>query len=132
MKTIRVIIERSVDHFSAYAENCDGIYGGGDTAEEAKANALEGLRLLIETCPADRLPDILKGEYEIVFKYDIRSLLNYYNKYFSNVALESLTGINQKQLFHYASGLKKPRETQRKKIEEAFHKLGKELLAVEL
>ena len=132
METIKIIIERSADHFAAYSENCDGIYGGGDTAEEAKANALEGLRLFLETQPADKIPDILKGEYEVVFKYDIRSLLNYYNKYFSNVALESLTGINQKQLFHYASGLKKPREAQRKKIEEAFHKLGKELLAVEL
>lgn len=132
MKTIKIIIERSADHFSAYAENCDGIYGGGDTAEEAKANALEGLRLFIETCPADKLPSILKKEYNIVFKFDIRSLLNYYNKYFSNVALESLTGINQKQLFHYASGLKNPREAQRKKIEDAFHRLGKELLAVEL
>lgn len=132
METIKVIIERSADHFSAYAENCMGIYGGGDTAEEAKVNALEGLKLFLETCPPEKLPDILKGEYEVIFKYDIRSLLNYYNRYFSNVALESLTGINQKQLFHYASGLKKPRESQRKKIEEAFHKLGKELLSVEL
>jgi predicted RNase H-like HicB family nuclease len=132
METIRIIIERNSDHFGAYAENCDGIYGGGDTAEEAKANALEGLKLFLEICPPDKLPHILKGDYDIVFKYDIRSLLNYYNKYFSNVALESLTGINQKQLFHYASGLKKPKETQRKKIEEAFHRLGKELLAVEL
>lgn len=132
MKTIRIIIERSADYFDAYAENVDGIYGAGETAEEAKNDVLKGLELFLNTQPAEKIPDILKGEYEIVFKYDIKSLLNYYNKYFSNVALEHLTGINQKQLFHYASGLKKPREAQRKKIEEAFHKLGKELLAVEL
>lgn len=132
MKTIKIIIERSVNHFSAYAENCDGIYGGGDTAEEAKLDVLKGLELFVNSRPSDRLPEILQGEYEVVFKYDVRSLLNYYNKYFSNVALESLTGINQKQLFHYAAGLKKPREAQRKKIEDAFHKLGRELLAVEL
>lgn len=132
MKTIKVIIERSIDHFGAYAENCPGVYGAGDTAEEAKLDAMKGLELYVNSRPAEQLPDILRGEYEIVFKYDIRSLLNYYNKYFSNVALEHLTGINQKQLFHYASGLKKPREAQRKKIEDAFHQLGKELLAVEL
>ncbi len=43
-----------------------------------------------------------------------------------------MTGINQKQLQHYASGLKKPRPTQVKKIETAIHNLGKELISVEL
>jgi hypothetical protein len=43
-----------------------------------------------------------------------------------------MTGINQKQLQHYASGLRKPRTQQMKKIESALHQLGNELLAVEL
>jgi hypothetical protein len=33
---------------------------------------------------------------------------NYYKRIFTNVALERITGINQKQLQHYATGLKKP------------------------
>ena len=132
METIRIIIERSADYYDAYAENCEGIYGAGETPEEAKKNVVEGLELLKQSRPESEWPEILKGDYNIVFKFDIRSLLNYYNTYFSNVALEKLTGINQKQLFHYASGLKKPREAQRKKIESALHKLGSELLSVEL
>lgn len=36
MKTLRFIIERSADLFSAYAENAEGIYSGGDTVEKAK------------------------------------------------------------------------------------------------
>jgi len=51
---------------------------------------------------------------------------------FSKPALERLTGINQKLLHQYATGLKKPREAQRKKIEAALHRLGIELLSVEL
>jgi len=51
---------------------------------------------------------------------------------FTKPALERLTGINQKQLHHYATGLKKPRPAQRKKIESALHKLGKELLTIQL
>jgi len=35
-------------------------------------------------------------------------------------------------MYHYASGLKKPRVEQRKKITEGLHKLAKELLAIEL
>jgi hypothetical protein len=40
MKTLRIVIERSADMSSAYAENAEGIYGGGDTVEEAKQSIL--------------------------------------------------------------------------------------------
>jgi len=132
METLTIIIEKSSDFFDAYAENCVGIYGAGSSAEEAKENALEGLRLLKETKTRDEWPDILKGDYDIQFKFDTQSILAYYSDIFSKPALEKLTGINQKQLHHYASGYRKPREQQRKKIEQALHQLGAELLSVRL
>jgi hypothetical protein len=132
MKTIKIIIEKSADYYDAYAENCDGIYGAGETAEAAKVDSLKGLELFVNSRNKNDLPEILQGEYDVTFQYDTQSFLNYYNKIFTNVALERLTGINQKLLHHYSSGLKKPREAQRKKIEKALHRLGEELLAVEL
>jgi hypothetical protein len=90
------------------------------------------LELFINSRDKDVLPEILKGEYTIVYRYDTQSFLNYYNKIFSNVALERLTGINQKLLHHYSSGLKKPRAAQKKKIETALHRFGEELLQVKL
>lgn len=132
MKTLKIIIEKSADYFDAFAENCEGIYGAGATVAEAKKNALEGLNLLIKNTEPAKLPEILKGEYSIEYKMDAQSFLNYFDRIFSKPALEALTGINQKQFHHYASGLKKPREQQRKKIENALHELGRELLAVEL
>ncbi|MCL2328402.1 MAG: type II toxin-antitoxin system HicB family antitoxin [Bacteroidetes bacterium] len=132
MEKIIIIIGASSDHFGAYAENCDGIFGGGNTVAEAKENALEGLRLFVESRDKKDLPAILQGEYEIEYKYDVQSFLNYYNRIFTNVALERITGVNQKLLHHYATGLKKPRERQRKRIETALHSFGKELLTVNL
>jgi predicted RNase H-like HicB family nuclease len=132
MEKIIITVGASSDHFGAYAENCPGIYGAGNTPEEAKQNALEGLRLLFKHKEPENLPDILKGDYTIVYKYDTQSFLNHYNRIFTNVALERLTGINQKLLHHYAAGLKKPRLAQKKKIETALHSLGEELLALEL
>ena len=129
-KKVKIIIERSSNSFSAYAENVEGVYGQGDTVEEAKQSAIEGLKLFIKY--NDKIPAILKGDYEIVFKFDAESFLNFYKKIFTNAALERMTGINQKQFQHYASGLKKPRITQVKKIESAMHALGQELMAVEL
>lgn len=132
MKLVKVIIEKTADMYSAFAENVEGVYGGGDTAEEAKKSIVEAIELLKEGNSEENVPDILKGDYKLIYKFDTESLLAYYKGIFTNSALEKITGINQRQLQHYSSGLKKPRETQRKKIEEALHRLGGELLAVEL
>jgi len=131
MKQLKIIIGRSKDNYGAYAENAPGIYGGGDTVEEAKKSVLDAIAFYKENKPVNT-PSILKGEYEIVFKFDAQSFLNYYKGIFTNAALERITGINQKQLQHYATGLRRPRPLQAKKIETALHKLGAELMAVEL
>ena len=74
----------------------------------------------------------MKGEYVLKFKFDAQSLLNYYKGVFTNASLERMTGIKQKQIQHYASGLKKPRADQKIKIQNSLHQLAGELLAVEL
>ncbi|MGC4100865.1 MAG: hypothetical protein QM738_05980 [Ferruginibacter sp.] len=131
-KKIKIIIEKSDDSYSSYAQNVPGIYGQGDTVDDAKDSALKGLELLVKYNEDINVPDILKGEYEVVFKFDVESFLNFYKKIFTNAALERMTGINQKQFQHYATGLKKPRPAQVKKIETAMHQLGKELTSIEL
>lgn len=78
MKTIKIVIERSADLYSSYAENVEGIYGGGDTVEEAKQSILESIRLLKEYNTTENIPAILKVDYEITYKFDAESLLNYY------------------------------------------------------
>ncbi len=132
MKTIKIIIEKTEDMFSAFAENVEGIYAGGDTVEEVKQSVLDAIRLLKEHNSEDNIPTILKGDYQISYKFDTPSLLSYYKGIFTNSALERITGINQKQIQHYASGHRNPRAEQREKIEIALHTLGKELLAIEL
>ena len=126
MKNVQIVIERSKDAFWAYAPKLEGVSGVGDTVQQAKQSALEGIQIQKEL---GNIPDV---EYKATFKFDTESLLNYYKGIFTNAALEKLTGINQKQIQHYAAGLKKPRYAQTKKIEAALHKLGSELLAVEL
>lgn len=132
MRTLKIIIERSDDMFSAYAENAEGIYGGGDTVEEAKKSILDAIDIMTEEFTAENIPSILKGNYKVIYHFDAESFLNYYKGIFTNAALEKITGINQRQLQHYSSGLKKPRQLQLKKIEEGLHRLAAELQAVEL
>lgn len=133
MEKLIVEIGASSNHFGGFAVNVDGVYGAGNTLDECKANILEGLRLLINNREKSLTPVpewVINDEYEIEYRYDVQSILSYYTNVFTKPALERLTGINQKQLHHYATGLKKPREPQRKKIELALHRLGSELLSV--
>ncbi|WP_099366770.1 type II toxin-antitoxin system HicB family antitoxin [Sphingobacterium sp. 1.A.4] len=132
MKTLKIIIERGEDMFGAYADRISGVYGAGDTVEETKQSILDSIELLKEYNSAGNIPSILKGDYNIVYHFDAESFLNYYKGIFTNAALEKITGINQRQLQHYSSGLKKPRQPQLKKIEDGLHKLAKELQSIVL
>ena len=134
MITLHAIIERAEHNYSAYVEEVDGVGGVGDTLDEVKKSLKEGLIVLKEACIEDGypVPEELQGEYQIVFRMDTKSFLQMYCKIFTKSALERLTGINQKQLWHYANGKTKPRPAQVKKIERALHQLGEELLSLEL
>jgi len=116
MEKLIIEIARSEDHYGAYAVNCPGVYGAGDTVEEAKENVLEGLRLFVETRKRDELSDLLKGEYQIVYKFDTQSFLKYFERIFSNSAFEKLTGIHQKQLHHYEKAKNRAAQTYRVRI----------------
>lgn len=131
MEKLIIAIEKSSDHYGAYSINCDGIFAGGDNVDEVKANVLEAIQLIKEEYPEDKIPDILKGEYQIEYKFDVPSFLQYYSKVISLAGIERLTGVNQTQLSHYISGFRKPSKRTAEKIEDALHKLGKELSQVE-
>ncbi len=127
MKQIKIIIEASKDAFGAYAESDRyPVTGMGNTAQEAKASVLQSIEL------NKQLGNMPNTAYEVVFKFDVQSILTYYKGIFTNAALEKITGINQRQLQHYASGLKKPRPAQANKIKTGLHSLASELMAVEL
>ena len=127
MKQIKIIIEKNNDGFWAHSTNTDVlISGSGETVEVCKANVSEGIDLLKEEGM------FIYDEYTLTFNFDLESLLENYKGILTNAGIERLTGINQRQMYQYASGMKKPRKEQRKKIEEGLHKLGHELLAIEL
>ena len=130
MKKINIIIERGADLYAAYAPEVEGLSGAGETVGLAKQSLMEAKEILMDL--GDSTPSALKAPFEFEYTYDVESLLNYYKGVFTNSGLEKVTGINQKQLQHYASGLKKPRAEQKKKIEDGLHHLAKELLSIQL
>jgi len=132
MKTITMIIEAGKDLFSACSEGDEGICGAGNTIEECKQNVLDCIEFMKEEVPGCEIPEFLKREYKLVYKYDAESFLHYYKGILTNSAIERLTGINQRQIHHYAAGLHKPRKAQKQKIQNALQEFGKELSQIEL
>ena len=134
MKTLTVIIEQTENNYSAYVQEVDGLIATGGSVDEIKRGIVESINVLIEECKenGDVIPDELQGEYNLVFKMDVQSMLGFYTGIFTKAGLERITGINQKQLWHYASGKRKPRPEQTVKIESALHKLGEELISINL
>ena len=128
------IIECTDNNYCAYLKEVDGVAATGTTITEIKERLADAIEDLIGACEemGSKIPEVLKNGYTIEFKMDVKSLLSVYYGIFTKSALERLTGINQKQLWHYANGLSKPRKAQREKIESALHRLGNELLAIHL
>lgn len=121
-----------------YSCACDLLQGwvvaySGDM-EGFKAYVKESIDFYIEGRKEDKetYPSVFDGSYEIVYDFDIPTLLDYYRGIFSFSALQAITGINQKQLAHYASGASRPRPRQIDKIKEGLRKLAKDIETVTL
>ena len=78
----------------------------------------------------DSYPPVFDDPYEVVYQFDTCALLNYYQGILTFSGLQAITGINQKQLAHYAAGRSRPRPQQVKKIEDGLHAFAKELQTV--
>ena len=131
METTKVTarIGKTANNFAACVEELDGFVCTAPTLQELKTEVEEGIKFHLAGLKedGDPIPEPFRGDYQIVYKWDVESLLHYYQGIFSRSALERLTGINQNQLGHYAAGRSKPRPEQAKKIERALHELGEEL-----
>ncbi len=132
MKKIIIVIERSADLFDAYSDNCDGIYGAGDTLEACKADIETSIRQIKEKLPIEQWPEELKGEYELEYKLDAQSFLEYFSQYLSLAGMERITGVNQKQLSNYLNRRSKPRKQQIERISKGLRRFASELLSMTL
>jgi predicted RNase H-like HicB family nuclease len=54
--TYPITVEREGRKYWAYSEDFPGVYGLGDSIEEAKASIIESMRLYIEECRAAHRP----------------------------------------------------------------------------
>lgn len=133
MKTVEVIVENAGNNLSAYIEGAPVITVGNDVKEIEK-NMKEAVELYLDSCKEMNIApvEVLQGEFTLKFKIDAATFINYYSSIFTKAALSRITGINERQLWHYAAGVHKPRKQQLEKIQKGINALTEELAAINL
>ena len=133
MNKVNVIVEYSDKNLSAYIEDAPVITTGKDL-KEIKENMNEAIELYLESCKEMKIVPVptLQGEIQFDYKIDAATFINYYSGIFTKAALSRITGINERQLWHYAAGIHKPRKQQLEKIQNGINALTKELTSISL
>lgn len=136
MEKVRVDVQWCDKNFGAsFGENVPGaVVFTAKTFEELIKEAEETLRFHVEGMleDGDDVPQWLRdGDYELEYNYiDVATMLRACETYASLAAISRASGINQNQLSHYATGLKRPRPEQRRRIVDGIHHIGARLMAV--
>lgn len=134
MEKIQVTIDYAEKNYSAGTGEVNGIVlVTGKSIDDVKKEFKSAFAFHVEGSLADgdELPQwLVEGNYEFDYQLSISALLQHYGSIITRSALSRVTGINERQLGHYATGHRKPRPAQRDKIIQGFHRLGKEFSAV--
>lgn len=136
MEKVRVDVQWCDKNFGAsFGENVPGaVVFTAKTFEELTKEAEETLRFHVEGMleDGDDVPQWLRdGDYELEYNYiDVATMLRACEAYASLAAISRASGINQNLLSHYATGLKRPRPEQRRRIVDGIHHIGARLMAV--
>jgi hypothetical protein len=133
METVKAFIERGDDgSYGVYVdlENTTlnyGIHGNGNTAKEAIDDFMSAYEAM-KKFHAEKNVDFTEANF--IFAYDMASFLSYYKGLLTLTGLGNLTGINPKQLNHYATGVRKPSKRTVDKIEKSLHEFADDLSQV--
>lgn len=133
MSIVEVILEYSAENLSAHIEGIPVTVSGKDLAEVEQKMG-ETLALYVESCrqKGEEVDARFAEDYDLEFRIDVATFINYYSNIFTKAALSRITGINERQLWHYAAGVHKPRKRQLEKIQNGIHALTEELQSVSL
>jgi predicted RNase H-like HicB family nuclease len=134
MEKVIVEVFFTGNNYSAHIPILPGCISTGYTLDELEQSMKEAVPFHLEGQKESGgfIPEEFNEEYELVFKLSVEAMLNAYSNIFTKAALSRITGINERQLWHYAAGVRKPRPEQRRRIEEGIHNLAQKLLAVQL
>lgn len=132
METVNVVVEKTNTGYSAYMPDFPGVVSVGDTFNELRNNIQEAIALYIETSIefGDTIPEVLSMEYQLSFRFEIQTLMEWLSKVMSQKGLSDIADMNESLVSQYANGIKKPGPKQLKRMEHALHRFADDLQAI--
>ena len=133
MGKVIVVLEKTDTGFSAYIPELPITCTTGSDLMDIESNLREALELHIETLLDEGLPvsSNFKNKFSFDYRLDIQDFFNLFAPV-KQTAVALKAGMNPSLLRQYARGIKHPSLEQAKRIEEAIHQLGKDLLKIKL
>ena len=133
MKIIKAVIEKGSDgNYSIYTPEIAGLFGTGETEQEAKKNLKEAIEIAVdhveETTEIEDYAQLL-GKHTIEYTYDLSGFFKTYH-FFDIAAFAQKMGMNASLMRHYKTGMKKASTTQKSKIFDGIYAIANELNAV--
>ena len=125
---VKVIVEKGKDNlYSAVMDYYDfdfGLSGFGKTAQEA----IDDFYLCWNEEKAFQAKEgKTPPELEFEILPDVGAFLNLFSGILSKSGLQEITGINQKQLWHYQHGTRKPTIQTKQRMQTGLHSFAKKI-----
>ncbi len=134
-KEIKVLVSWSGENYNGGIGDTKlgAIFVTGSTLDEFKKEFEESFKFHIEGLKenGEKIPDyIATDNYRIIYDLEATALLKEAEKFTTLAAISRASGINQKQLSHYARGIKQPRPSSRERIIKGLHEIGRMALSL--
>jgi predicted RNase H-like HicB family nuclease len=137
MEKIKVLVGWADKNYSACTDDYDNLNGvvvaTNKTIEGLKKELESALEFHIEGClsDGDAVPEwLVSRQYKLDYILQTSALLHKLDGILTRSAIARATGINERQIGHYASGFRNPRPAQREKIINGIHSISRELASV--
>ncbi len=134
MEKIKINVDWDKNYGAAPANEKIACVVTGSTFDELKHNMEDALRQHIEWMKADgdELPAEFAGEYELEYELTGRALIHCAESLVSRSALAKASGINERQLGHYSTGVSVPRPRQMERMKNGLRAIVAQLSALSL
>ena len=132
-KSVKIIVEKASDGFTAYVPELPGCITFGNSLDEIKENIREAITLQLEGMKEDgeEIPFNLQEDFNIELKLDVAQVFNLYQS-INSTGFAKRIGMNQSLLSQYVNGIKKPSEKQARRILEGVVNFGRELSHIQV
>lgn len=132
-KSVKIIVEKASEGFTAYVPELPGCITFGNSLDEVKENIREAIDFQIEGMLEDgeKVPFNLQDEYTVELKLDVAQVFGYF-KSINASGFAKRIGMSQSLLSQYVNGIKRPSEEQSRKILKGVVDFGKELSHIQI